>query len=86
MDRDYHKFCSKNENLSPVYIGNNVWIGHNVIINKGVKIGDGAVIASGSVVTKDVPSSVCVGGNPARIFSGKHKYFYNEVCYRSIVG
>ncbi|KAJ0071321.1 sugar O-acetyltransferase [Bacillus altitudinis] len=51
----------------PVTIGHHVWIGGGAIINPGVTIGDQAVIASGSVVTKDVPSNVIVGGNPAKI-------------------
>ncbi|MDR7241476.1 maltose O-acetyltransferase [Priestia megaterium] len=50
-----------------VEIGNNVWIGGRAIINPGVKIGNNAVIASGAVVTKNVPDSVVVGGNPAVI-------------------
>lgn len=51
----------------PVNIGDNVWIGGRSIINPGVTIGDNVVVASGSVVTKDVPSNVLVGGNPAKI-------------------
>ncbi|MCA1053716.1 sugar O-acetyltransferase [Rossellomorea aquimaris] len=51
----------------PVKIGDNAWIGGGAIINPGVTIGDNVVVASGSVVTKDVPSNVVVGGNPARI-------------------
>ncbi|MCS3484982.1 maltose O-acetyltransferase [Bacillus sp. JUb11] len=51
----------------PVTIGHHVWIGGGDIINPGVTIGDHAVIASGAVVTKDVPSNVIVGGNPAKI-------------------
>ncbi|WP_125666022.1 sugar O-acetyltransferase [Paenibacillus baekrokdamisoli] len=51
----------------PVTIGNNVWIGGRAIINPGVTIGDNVVIASGAVVTKDVPSQVVVGGNPAKV-------------------
>ncbi|KSU62706.1 acetyltransferase [[Bacillus] enclensis] len=51
----------------PVVIGNNAWIGGGAIINPGVTIGDNVVVASGAVVTRDIPSNVVVGGNPARI-------------------
>ncbi|KAJ1975343.1 hypothetical protein H4R34_004374 [Dimargaris verticillata] len=51
----------------PVKIGNDVWIGGGAIILPGVTVGDRAVIGAGSVVTKDVPSDVVVGGNPAKV-------------------
>lgn len=50
-----------------VKIGNNVWIGSNVVVLPGVTVGDDVVIAAGSVVNKDVPSSVVVGGIPAKV-------------------
>ncbi|MFC3881335.1 sugar O-acetyltransferase [Algoriphagus namhaensis] len=50
-----------------ITIGNDVWIGGSAVICPGVKIEDRAVIAAGAIVTKDVPSDVVVGGNPARI-------------------
>ena len=50
-----------------VHIGHDVWIGHGAIILPGRSVGTGAVIAAGAVVTKDVPASTIVAGNPARM-------------------
>lgn len=51
----------------PIRIEDNVWIGANSIILPGVTIGAGSVISANSVVTKDIPSMVVAGGNPAKI-------------------
>ena len=56
----------------PVTIGNDVWIGGKAIICPGVTIGDCSVIGAGSVVTKDVPPSVVVAGNPAKMIRKIH--------------
>jgi acetyltransferase-like isoleucine patch superfamily enzyme len=50
-----------------IKIGANCHIGRGAIILPGVEIGEGAKILEGSVVTKNVPASVTVGGNPARV-------------------
>lgn len=50
-----------------IQIEDDVWIGFNSIILKGVTIGKASIIAAGSVVTKDVPESVIVAGNPAKV-------------------
>lgn len=50
-----------------IKVGSNVYIGNNSLILPGVTIGDDVVIAAGSVVTKSVPSSTIIGGNPAKV-------------------
>ncbi len=42
-------------------------IGSGATILGGVTIGENAVVGAGSVVTKDVPASATVAGNPAKI-------------------
>lgn len=51
----------------PVTIGANVWIAAGVVIGPGVTIGDDTVVGAGSVVLDDLPASVVVAGNPARV-------------------
>ena len=51
----------------PVTIGDRVWVGGGAIICPGVAVGDRSIITAGAVVTKDVPTGVMMGGNPARI-------------------
>lgn len=51
----------------PIVIKDDVWIGANSIVFPGVTIGRGSVISANSVVTKDIPSMVVAGGNPAII-------------------
>jgi acetyltransferase-like isoleucine patch superfamily enzyme len=48
-----------------VQIEDNAYIGPGVIILPNVTIGRGAVVAAGSVVSRSVPPSVLVRGNPA---------------------
>lgn len=50
-----------------ILIEHSVWIGGCAILLPGVRIGEKSVVGAGAVVTKDVPPSVVVAGNPARI-------------------
>lgn len=52
-------------------IGDNVYIGPNTCIIEQVNIGNDVTIGAGAVVIKDVPPTVTVAGNPARIISTK---------------
>ena len=55
-------------------IGKNVFVGANAVILPGVTIGDGAIVGAGAVVTKDVPPSMVVAGNPARVVTSVNDY------------
>lgn len=48
-------------------ICDDVWIGRDCLFMPCKKIGSHSVVGARSVVTKDVPESVIVAGNPARI-------------------
>jgi len=55
------------EVAKPVRLDDNVWVGGGAIILPGVCIGRNAVVGAGAVVTRDVPASTVVAGNPARV-------------------
>lgn len=67
INHDINPFNRATTFCKPINIGNRVWIGINATICPGVSIGDNSIIAAGAVVTKNVPSNVIVGGNPARV-------------------
>ena len=55
-------------NLSKsIHIADHVWVAQRACILKGVTIGENAIVGMASVVTKDVPSSCIVAGNPAKV-------------------
>jgi maltose O-acetyltransferase len=73
IDSDFHgikvskRLTSDPKNAKPVIIGDDVFISSNVKIMKGVVIGNGSIIANGSIVFGEIPPSVIVGGNPAKV-------------------
>ena len=79
IDSDLHPVSAAESNCEgsavarPVIIEDDVFIGARAILLKGVHIGRGATVGAGSVVPHDVPPSVVVGGNPARVIGRKRK-------------
>ena len=55
------------ESAEPIRIENNVWLGGGSIVLPGVTVGCDSVVGAGAVVTRDVPPSTVVVGNPARV-------------------
>ena len=50
----------------PIKIKRGASIGANVTLLPGITVGENALVGAGSVVTKDVPASTIVLGNPAK--------------------
>lgn len=71
---DYVTFAPGVRCNGNVHIEDHAYIGAGAVIKQGAPgnplvIGKGAVIGMGAVVTRSVPPSVTVAGNPARIIS-----------------
>lgn len=53
--------------VEPTLVKKGASIGSGSTILANVTIGENAIVGAGSVVTKDVPASAIVAGNPARV-------------------
>jgi acetyltransferase-like isoleucine patch superfamily enzyme len=51
----------------PTFVKKGASIGSSATILGGVTVGEKAIVGAGAVVTKDVPPSTIVAGNPAKI-------------------
>jgi acetyltransferase-like isoleucine patch superfamily enzyme len=63
--------ATRDHEMVPVKIGNDVWIGAHAVITGGIRIGNGAVISAGAVVTQNVDDYQIVGGVPARVIGDR---------------
>ncbi len=57
-----------------IVLEDDVWVGNDAIVLDGVRVGRGAVIGAGAVVTRDVPPSAVVAGNPARAIGQRTRH------------
>ena len=53
-------------NCAPIHLERNVWVGRGACVLKGVHIGANSIIGANAVVTRDVATSSCAVGVPAR--------------------
>jgi len=51
----------------PTFVKKGASIGSSATILAGVTIGENSIVGAGAVVTKDVPASTIVAGNPAKV-------------------
>ena len=60
-----------------VNVKKNAFIGAGSVILPRLNIGEGAIVGAGAVVTRDVPDSIIVRGNPAKPFNRLHRVCKN---------
>lgn len=68
VDKECEKLTMYGQ-IKRITIEDHVWIGARATINKGVILKTNSIIGASSVVTKDVPESSVVGGNPAKVIA-----------------
>lgn len=61
-----HRRTTFDLTAKPIVVHDGAWVGASALLLGGVEIHANAVVAAGSVVSKDVPTGVIVGGNPAK--------------------
>lgn len=74
-DNSISKACPDLTDIfGPIKIGNNCFIGAHTLILPGVTIGNNCIVGAGSVVTKSVPDSSVVAGNPAKYITSFEEF------------
>ena len=68
--RPYEHFKGKIMSyIAPVHIKKGAWLGIRSTILPGVIIGENSIVSAGSIVKNNIPDSVIVEGNPAKIIA-----------------
>ena len=67
VNQDFSLKNNSDWELMKTVVNDKVSIGTSSTILGGIQIGENSIIGAGSVVTKDVPATVIVAGNPAKI-------------------
>lgn len=70
----YPDLEKRNWKVNPVTIKYGAIVGAGAVLVPGITIGRRAVVGAGSVVTKDIPSSECWKGNPAKFYMTREEY------------
>ncbi len=66
------------------HIGKSVTVGMNSTVIGRVHVGDFSLVGAGSVVTKDVPESVIIAGNPAKVLRERGELNYLKKGERNV--
>jgi acetyltransferase-like isoleucine patch superfamily enzyme len=64
--KSQHSMRKSGHDCAAIRLGSNVWVGRAACVLKGVHIGANTIIGANAVVTRDVASSSCAVGVPAR--------------------
>jgi len=68
----------KDWEVEPILVDRGASIGSSATILPNVTIGENSIVGAGSIVTKDVPPSSIVAGNPARVINKIEKHSLRE--------
>ena len=61
-----HSMRDSGHTVAPIVLARNVWVGRGACILKGVHIGANCIVGANAVLTRDLATSSCAVGVPAR--------------------
>src|SRR5688500_15433904 len=63
---------------APITIEGGAWVCAGAFVGPGVTVGANSIVGARAVVTKDVPTGVIVGGNPAQFIKDRPRPYVNN--------